>query len=164
IKKDVRNGVWNIGYVKDVRDSKSVTIRITLSTLEHVALSGSGEISSTNTFKGINELNMAMAGLGKINLDYEATKSEVSLSGSGAVELKGSSHIFAINMTGSGEVSAAELKSDICEIHISGSGDATVHVNDQLSSFISGSGDVQYSGTPTVNAKISGSGEVSKMN
>ncbi len=164
IKRDVKNGVWGIAFDENVRESKQVTIRITLATLEQISLSGSGEISSTNTFSGLTNLDMNLAGSGEIHLAYQAQKSEVNLSGSGEVELSGSSKQFSIKLSGSGEVSAADLKTDTCEVHISGSGDANVHATYQLNSIISGSGDVQYSGSPSVNAKISGSGEVKKIN
>ncbi len=164
IKRDVKNGVWGIAFDENVRESKHVTIRITLATLEQIGLSGSGEISSTNTFSGLNNLDINMAGSGEVHMSYQAQKSEVNLSGSGEVELSGTSKEFSIKMSGSGEVSAADLKTDNCDVHISGSGDAKVNANNQLSSFISGSGDVEYSGSPSVNAKISGSGEVTKIN
>ncbi len=164
IKHDVKNGVWGIAFNENVRESKHVTIRITLATLEQIGLIGSGEISSTNTFSGLNILDINIAGSGEVHLSYQAQKSEVNLSGSGEAELSGTSKQFSIKLSGSGEVSAADLKTDNCEVHISGSGDASVHASNQLSSFISGSGDVEYSGSPSVNAKISGSGEVTKIN
>ena len=164
IKREVKNGVWGISFDKNVKEAKEVTIRITLATLEQIGLSGSGEITSTNTFTGLTSLDINMAGSGEVHLAYQAQKSEVNLSGSGEVELSGTSPQFEINMSGSGEVSAADLKTETCAVNISGSGDAKVHASNQLSSFISGSGDVQYTGSPSVNAKISGSGEVTKIN
>jgi len=164
IKRDVRNGSWNIGFEKNVRDAKKVTIYITLPKIEEVGLSGSGSIRSDGKFKGLGDVDVHVSGSGDITFDYEAQSTDLGLSGSGQIDLSGSSKTLEINISGSGDVNAPNLVTADCEVNISGSGDASVHANTNLETHISGSGDVSYSGTPSVTARISGSGEVSKRN
>jgi Putative auto-transporter adhesin, head GIN domain len=163
IKREVKNGNWNITFDKNVRQAKEVTVYITLPTLEELRLSGSGSIRSTGKFSGLNELDIAVSGSGDIHFEYDAHETDLSLSGSGEIELSGTSQSLSIAISGSGEVNAHELVTDDCSIHISGSGDASVHANNNLETHISGSGDVDYSGTASVKTRISGSGDVNKI-
>ena len=164
LKRDVKDGVWHIGFDNNVNNYKSVNIYITLPSLEDVGLSGSGSITSTNKFNKINDLDLYLTGSGNISLDIEAKSTEVELAGSGQINLKGLSTELDIEIAGSGNVHAEELKADNCEVEISGSGDASVHVDKKLTSRIAGSGDVEYSGSASVNSSIVGSGNVKKVN
>lgn len=164
IKREVKNGVWGIYFIQNVREAKNVVVHVTLPSLEYAALSGSGDISSTNKFANLNELELNLTGSGSIALDFDAVDTEVHLSGSGELDLAGSSDEFSIRISGSGDVNAANLKTSNCDVHISGSGDASVNASSKLNTQIAGSGDVKYTGAASVNARISGSGEVSKAN
>src|SRR5687767_11695698 len=56
IKHDIRNGTWNIHFDKNVRDSKKVIVHITLPTLYEIGVSGSGNVTATNKFTGIDNI------------------------------------------------------------------------------------------------------------
>ncbi len=163
IKRDVKDGMWRIGFSKNVKDAKEVTVYITIPTVKWVALTGSGSIKSTDRFSGLNKLDIAMSGSGDILFDAAANDINMHLSGSGNIKMMGTTNTLDIAISGSGDVSAASLKASKCQVHISGSGDADVQVNGDLETSISGSGDVHYKGEANVTARISGSGEVSKM-
>lgn len=163
IKRDVKDGMWRIGFSKSVKDSKEVTVYITMPTVKWVALTGSGTIRSTDRFNGLNKLDIAVSGSGDIMFDAAANDITLHLSGSGDIKVMGTTNTLDIAISGSGDVSAASLKSSNCQVHISGSGDADVQVYGDLETSISGSGDVHYKGEANVTARISGSGEVSKM-
>jgi hypothetical protein len=164
IKREVRDGVWHIYFDKNVREAKPVTVRITLPHLEEVGLSGSGSVKSTNHFRNLNELDINVAGSGEIMLDYDASSTDLHLSGSGQIHLNGISKSLSVSISGSGDVMASDLKTEDCDVTISGSGDASVNASRELDTHISGSGDVRYSGSASVDAHISGTGEVTKMN
>lgn len=163
IKREVRNGMWNIHFEKNVRDAKDLTVHITLPGIEEIGLSGSGSIHSTGKFTGLIELDINVSGSGHITFEYEAQSTDLQLSGSGEIDLSGSSKTLDIGISGSGDIAAADLMTDDCEIHISGSGNANVQANKNLETHISGSGDVVYSGNANVTTRISGSGDVSKI-
>ena len=162
IKRDVKDGMWRIGYSKSVKDAKEVTVYITIPTIKWVALTGSGSIKSTDRFSGLNKLDIAVSGSGDIMFDATANDINMHLSGSGNIKVRGTTNTLDIAISGSGNVSAASLKTSNCQVHISGSGDADVQVYGDLETSISGSGDVHYKGEANVKARISGSGEVSK--
>ncbi len=164
IRREVKNGVWKIYFDKDVRQSKSVTIYVTVPKLDEVGLSGNGSIRTTNKVTGIDEMDIHVAGSGNIDLDYTANSTDLNLSGSGKINLSGESRVLSIAISGSGDVIADDLKTDDTSIRISGSGDAMVNANKNLEASISGSGDVRYYGNASVNTRVSGSGEVSKVN
>jgi len=163
IKRDVHNGHWNIEFDKNVKDAEDVKIAITVPTLDEVGLCGSGSITSSNKFTGLNDLDISISGSGDVHFGYEGKKTELNLSGSGEATLEGTTTSLEINISGSGDVTAKDLVASDCDISISGSGDAAVNVNGDLKTAISGSGDVTYKGSASVNASISGSGTITKM-
>ncbi len=162
IKRDVKDGKWNINYEKNVHNAKNVTVYVTLPSLKEVGLSGSGSIHSTGKFSGLGDLDINVSGSGHVTFEYEAQTTDLALSGSGEINLSGMSKSLEISISGSGDVAASRLVTDDCQIHISGSGDASVHADKNLETHISGSGDVVYSGNASVVTRISGSGGVTK--
>jgi hypothetical protein len=164
IKREVRDGVWNITFDKSVKDAKPVRVYITLATINEVGLSGSGKLTTTNTFQNLDDLDIGLSGSGEIDLHVNADEIETAISGSGDILLEGSAESLEVAISGSGNVNAVALRTADCEIAISGSGDATVFCTASLESAISGSGDVRYKGNvPNVKASISGSGDVSEI-
>jgi len=163
IKRDVSNGKWRIAYIKNVHNIKPVTIYITIPTITHVGLSGSGSIKSNGKFSGLKDVDIAVSGSGNIKLDLESRDTGLRISGSGEIELAGSTQSLDVAISGSGDVMTRELVASRCKVQISGSGDAAVYVNGELETAISGSGDVTYRGEASVTARISGSGEVRKF-
>ena len=159
IKRDVSNGTWR----KSVDNAKSVTVYITIPTIEYVGLSGSGSVKSTGKFSGLKDIDIAVSGSGDITLDIDAKDTGIRISGSGEIDLSGTTQSLEVAISGSGDVMTKDLVASSCKIQISGSGDAAVHVNGDLETHISGSGDVRYRGNASVTAKISGSGEVTKL-
>jgi hypothetical protein len=163
IKREVRNGHWNIEFDKNVKNAEDVKITITVPTLNEIGLAGSGSIKSTNHFTGLGDLEINISGSGDLDFSFEGKNTELSLSGSGEATLEGMAAALEIHISGSGDVTAKDLVTADCEVYISGSGDASVNVNGDLKTAISGSGDVKYKGNASVNASISGSGTISKM-
>jgi hypothetical protein len=163
IKTDVRAGSWNIGFKKNVKSAKDITIYITMPVVKDLALSGSGSIRSTSKFKNLADVDIAISGSGAIKFEFEGKHTDVALSGSGGVELAGTATELEIAISGSGNVTASELVTSKCDVAISGSGDSSVHVNGDLEAAIVGSGDVHYKGDANVKASVMGSGTVKKL-
>lgn len=163
IEKEVKGSSWKIGYDKNVKNAKPVTIYITLPKFSDIAFSGSGSISTKGKFSGLGDLDIAMSGSGDIQLEVEADDIDLAMSGSGDVELSGSGKSLDVAISGSGNVDATSLPVSGCAVAISGSGDVKVHVNGDLEVAISGSGNVKYKGSANVESWTSGSGSVVKM-
>ncbi len=164
IKRDVKSGVWHVGFDKNVKNSKGVKVYVTMPTLDYAAVGGSGNIITESRFTGLGDLKAAVSGSGNIKLDVDANEIRGGISGSGRVALKGQATRLDMDISGSGDIDAADLRTETCDIAISGSGDAKVWVTDQLDAAISGSGDIRYKGdAPKVRARVSGSGDVREM-
>ena len=70
---------------------------------------------------------------------------------------------LGISISGSGNIDALDLASQVAEIRISGSGSIRVNVQQNLDVRISGSGSVKYRGQPQISQSISGSGSVKSV-
>lgn len=164
IKREVKNGTWKVTNDKNVRNAKPVKVYITLATLKNVRVSGSGSISGTNAFSGLGDLEVSVSGSGDIDLDITAQDVSTRISGSGEVRLAGTANSLEIHISGSGDVEADGLQVKDCSVVISGSGNADVHPTGMLEATVSGSGDVRYKGSSAnVKSRVSGSGHVKKM-
>jgi Putative auto-transporter adhesin, head GIN domain len=162
IKTKVRNNSWNIEFEESVRDYDELTIYITVPTLEEVSVGGSGNITSTNSFDNLNDIDISIGGSGNVNLDFNAKDVDVSIGGSGEISLNGKGDDLTISIGGSGNVKAFDFQVNTCEISSAGSGDINVHVAESLEVSLVGSGDVTYKGNPRVKSSIVGSGDVAK--
>lgn len=160
LKKEVKDGVWKIGFEKNVKKSESVKIWVTVPTLEQLSISGSGSIIGESRFTNLNDLSLAISGSGNLKLDADSKNLSVAISGSGDMELAGSTGASTMKISGSGDIAAFDLNTRTCEVKISGSGDSSINVSESLDVAIAGSGDVYYKGRPSVRSKVSGSGEV----
>jgi outer membrane lipoprotein-sorting protein len=153
-----RNDNWS--WKKDY----DVDIVLTYKTLEGVTSSGSSRITTKNTIKSDN-FDLTLSGSGKFKGSIETQKLEMTISGSGDIELSGSAKAQDVNISGSGDLEAIELKSSFAKIKISGSGNASVAVSEELDAKVSGSGDVRFAGNPQKQIfKTTGSGSIRKIN
>ncbi|MEL7220918.1 MAG: head GIN domain-containing protein [Bacteroidota bacterium] len=161
---DVDNGVWTIRTVDCVRDVDDLTFFITVPDLDKIILSGSGDIVSTNTFVNAGDVELSISGSGEIDVAYEADDIEATISGSGKITIEGLADDLDLSISGSGDYRGFNLFTNSADISIAGSGDAEVQVADRLEVSIAGSGDVFYKGQPELDVTISGSGEVIDAN
>ena len=68
-----------------------------------------------------------------------------------------------MTISGSGELKAGDLKTDVAEINTTGSGNVHLNVNKSISAEIVGSGNVYYTGTATISkVETIGSGRIHK--
>ena len=81
--------------------------------------------------------------------------------GSGDVKVNGQVNQASIIINGASDVKAANLKSQIGEVKVIGSGDVEIFATQQLKVEITGSGDVTYYGKPSsIDKRIIGSGDI----
>lgn len=160
IVTEVKSNYWKIKFDKDVKNHDGVKIWITIPHLTKAAVSGSGNIEGRTVFNNLDDLKLAISGSGDIELESNSRSLSAAVSGSGDYELSGKTGDAEFRIAGSGDIEAGDLVTENCSVKISGSGDASVHVNGNLNVGIAGSGDVLYRGSPNVKSKISGSGDV----
>lgn len=133
--------------------------------LKNLSLAGSGSIEWNDALYS-SDLEISVAGSGKVCGQIAVSELEISIAGSGKVCLQGAATLQEVSIAGSGDYQADQLKTQETEISISGSGDAEIYVTKTLEAKISGSGDVRYdTGGNDLERKIvkvSGSGTVRK--
>jgi hypothetical protein len=97
-------------------------------------------------------------------MELEVDRLESEITGSGSINLFGTTGHHRAKITGSGEIEAFDLDAKNVSVKISGYGDCRVNATETLTAKISGSGDIYYKGHPQVNTSISGSGKIKSRN
>ncbi len=144
-------------------NNKRVDVYITLRKLEGVYVSGSGKVTGESKFV-MEEMDISVSGSGNVELELEAGAIDTSISGSGKIKLEGNTKDIKISISGSGRMSAEDLRSERCKIRISGSGSCRIYVTEEIDARVSGSGNIYYRGNPDkVYRHASGSGSIKKM-
>ena len=84
-----------------------------------------------------------------------------NLAGSGDLNANGTSQQVDISLAGSGDIDLTKLKARQAKVKLAGSGDIKVHASESVDVSIAGSGDVEVWGKPArVNRKVVGSGDI----
>lgn len=164
IETDVRGDLLVIKTDDCVKASGGKTnVYITVPALTRLSVSGSGDIRMLDTFHS-HTLDLKISGSGSIRAQAVTTNLYSSITGSGNINLEGTTVNHTATISGSGNLHAYSLPTDNCDIRVSGSGDAELHVLKNLSVSMSGSGNVRYKGSPVLQrASISGSGKIVKV-
>ena len=127
-----------------------------------IKMSGSGDIS-VDHLTSSHDLTVLLSGSGNINLDQTVClDSDVFLSGSGSITIKGECDNSYIKIMGSGNIYAGNYITNSGSVIISGSGNAFTYIENYLNAVISGSGNIYVRGDPVIDETISGSGRIIK--
>ena len=140
LKTTVVDGELRLTLNRCVDIIQPVKVLITIPEINNLTLTGVGDFIAENDFD-LTDLNVVLAGVGDFNLQGTTTALDITL-------------------IGVGDIKAFELISDVCDVNITGVGDAEVSVNDQLDVTITGTGRVFYMGNPAITSNITGSGAV----
>lgn len=144
-------------HIKNSKAQVKITIPNTISDID---ISGSGNISITDGLAASVSLHISGSGNIQAYTTYDFSSVNLDISGSGNIEMNGITNSLHTNISGSGNIQCKDLEAQTADCDISGSGDVTVRVIDNLQANISGSGNITYYGTATVSTDISGSGNV----
>ncbi len=131
--------------------------------IDYISLSGSGNVHIEGVLK-TPKLKFQISGSGNISGAVETKDLFVKQSGSSNIKLSGSATNAEFVCSGSGNINSPELETEVCQVKMSGSGNADLTVNKSLSAATSGSGNIRYRGTGNlVNSSSSGSGRIRKI-
>ena len=151
---------WNWRYWKSSGD---LAVYVTMKDIRALKVSSSGKIYGKGVLR-TDDMDLAVSGSGRIDIETEADDLEASISGSGKIELAGKCAYNDVSISGSGKLLAEDLESEEYYISISGSGNCKINVSKKIEARVSGSGRVYYKGNPDrVNSRVSGSGSVKKI-
>lgn len=88
----------------------------------------------------------------------------LTTAGSTKVKVDGAADDLQMELSGSSDVQAADLKSKTCELTISGSGKADIYASQAVDATIAGSGSLKVHGNPAkLDQHITGSGSIEKI-
>ena len=163
IKTRVKSNKWVIEFEKNVRSHDPIDIIIVIPEIKGISISGSGEVYSDDYFE-TDLLDLSISGSGVIDLITNTNQTDASISGSGDIYISGTTSEQSISISGSGNYYGFNFESINCDVSISGSGNCEIFVTSNLVVSISGSGNVYYTGNPVVNSSITGSGQVIQSN
>ncbi len=146
----------------DVSSSGDVRMQSLEGESLQIVVSGSGDVTFDKV--ALRSLSVKINGSGSLTVhDLSAETVFSDISGSGLVNLAGKAETHEVNISGSGDVQTAELRTANTRAAANGSGDAFVWALNALDVNITNSGNVAYYGTPAVTEKISGSGELTPL-
>jgi hypothetical protein len=143
-----------------IKKYTALEVYISSPSFEKIDLKGSGDVQGVNRIQA-SSIQLALTGSGNMKFDIQSTNADVSITGSGNVNVDGTSDNLTAGISGSGNIDGYNLIAKTADAHISGSGDITLNVQNDLNARISGSGNISYIGKPAVRISISGSGKVS---
>jgi hypothetical protein len=150
--------VWSVR----VNPSRPVKITIVVKDLHAFNFSSAGTVNVGNL--QTNDLTMNISGAGSITFDnVKLGNLDCSLSGAGSVSFSGVSDSVKLNISGVGGFHGADLMSKTANVHVSGTGSATVHPSNELIADVSGIGSVNYYGNPSVTKNVSGIGNIMRV-
>ncbi|MTI20644.1 DUF2807 domain-containing protein [Fulvivirga sp. RKSG066] len=160
-KEDNKNKtVWE--KIDNIKISPEMTLTITMRDIKSLAVNGSGKIIGENSIASDN-LNLSVAGSGTIDVDVKSKTLKTDISGSGEVKLKGYANDNDISISGSGTLHGYDCALTSSKTKISGSGTCEINVTDNLEAKILGSGNLKHKGqTKNVVKTIYGSGSVER--
>jgi hypothetical protein len=167
ITTTVSNGVLVIGNeegytVYRLDDDKKLTFTIVVKDLTALTINGAAGVEMASL--ATPELTVTMNGAGKISLDQLTADSlSIVLQGLGDVKIAGEVLQASIQIPGAGTVSAPDLKIGTADVSISGLGNATLWVTDQLNVIINGSGNISYYGNPHTSKSGGGLGKINSL-
>jgi hypothetical protein len=131
--------------------------------MREISTSGSGSIRILGLLKA-EGFKLDVSGSGNVIGEIEADEFEMDQSGSSNIRLSGKVGRASVQCSGSGNIQSSDLLIDYLDIDISGSGNAELWVNRELSAQISGSGNIRYKGDGSIkNMSVSGSGKIRKI-
>lgn len=154
-----KNGESN--FSKRVKPTSAVKVTITVTELKEISLASAGSLEAFGLKGGDFELKLSGAGDATLT-EVEFDSFSVTLSGAGEIKADGKVERLKVTISGLGDFKGADLQTMTADILISGAGNATVRVEQELTARVSGAGSVGYYGSPDVTKTISGAGSVDK--
>lgn len=165
ILTDVQDGTLEI-HTKDhvnLSTERTLKVTVTVSKLEELELYGNGNGICNSKITGGDHLKLGVYGNGDITMNVNTPNVESTIAGNGNITIDGETKDSKIEIDGNGDYKAEGLQAENAEIHINGSGSASVAASVKLDIHIAGSGDVNYKGSPSIEQHVAGSGEIKQI-
>jgi hypothetical protein len=165
LETNVAGGVLTIRFKPgvNINPTRPLLYTLTVVSLEGIANRSLGSISAPN-FKG-DSFSLNISSGGGIHLaGLDVQRLDVTISSLGSLEIGGGQvDRQTINLSSGGSYRAGNLRSRAANATLSGLGNATLWVTEQLDATLNSGGAVEYYGSPKVTAKETSLGRVKKL-
>lgn len=152
--------VWQ--KIDNIKISPEMTLNISMRDIKTLQVNGSGKIISGNSIAS-NDLNLAVTGSGRMEVDVKGRTINTNISGSGEIKIKGYADKNKIMLSGSGALRAFPCQLTSADVTVSGSAICEITVTETLEAKVLGSGSIIHKGqTKNVVKKVYGSGKVER--
>lgn len=149
------NGGWKFWH------SSKLFVQVEMRELRQLAVSGASDVHAPGPLRS-EQLRLVITGAGVARLDQlQARHLNFVISGAGEGHLGGRVDDMNLQISGKGRVQAEGLQAQRARVNVSGIGNVTLWVTDDLAAHISGVGSVDYYGKPNVQRSVSGMGSIS---
>lgn len=132
---------------KSIRKVNELTVFITLPELDHVEVSGAGEVVGESTFY-TDHMRIGLSGAGEIDLAVNSAELTADLSGASELNLSGKADFATYELSGASDVDAGDLMSENGLVDLSGSSHLEVHLTKSMHVQASGASSVVCHGNP----------------
>lgn len=137
---------------------RDTVVRLTLPAPERIALAGSGRMTAARL---AHDGEVSIAGSGRLEVAaVDGGRLAVNIAGSGRLAIDGRADALALSIAGSGAFDGEGLAVDEAAVHIAGSGDAIFACNGEVAAHLMGSGNVIVRGSARCSVHSVGSGTV----
>lgn len=150
-----------LGVMRD-KDSRGIdgraTVRVTMPSPKSIMLAGSGGIAAQSL---AGKADVTIAGSGRVDVAHITADSlDVNVMGSGTFTAAGTAESLDLNVAGSGSSDMSGLKVERADINIAGSGDGSFASDGKVEANIMGSGTINVIGRATCSVHAMGSGKL----
>ncbi|MCB0662637.1 MAG: DUF2807 domain-containing protein [Saprospiraceae bacterium] len=159
---EVNNGELDLREKEDqVLDfTVEPTVYISMEELSSLIMSGVSDVTMQDSFYTENA-NFSISGASNSTFYMGCEKLKINVSGVGEVFLKGSAQSVDMGISGSGALHGEKFKCEDAYVRVSGTGEASIYVSNDLDAGVSGTGAIYYYGNPASKiTNISGVGEI----
>lgn len=148
------------GDLVSISASNSVELSVYFTEIQDILVSGAGDIKSNGPVN-VNDLNITVSGSGDLDLEVNGQKIDCLISGGGDIRLKGKSPQLKATLSGAGDLYAYDLITEKATMLVSGAGDAKINVSKEIDANVSGAGSILFKGDPQERKiNIAGAGSV----
>lgn len=152
--------VW--AKIDDIKIRPTMKVMVSVKNINELQVNGGGKIITENSLAA-DYLNLSVAGSGSMELDIKGNNLKTEISGSGSIQLKGYASSNDITMSGSGNLNAFNCEIENAKVKMSGSGTCEINASTNLDAIVQGSGVLKHKGnTKSVSKKIYGSGTIDR--
>lgn len=157
---DPNKSIW--AKIDDIKLNPTMKLYISVKNLDEIQVNGAGKVISENSLAS-SLLNLSLSGSGSMDLDIKGDVVKAEVSGSGKLGIKGYATSLDAVVSGSGSLNAFNCPVEKAKVKVSGSGIAELNVSDNLDAMVAGSGSVKHKGnTKNTVKKVYGSGTVDR--